>query len=76
MRNAIIGYNPHDIDKLIENSLFQHLIRMGFNVYVEKTGEKEIGFVCERQGENIYVQCAYLLTDDQTIEREFLQKTF
>jgi len=71
LRNAIIGYKPQDINKLIENSVFQHMIRMGFNVYVGKTGEKEIDFVCERQGEKIYIQCAYLLTDDQTIEREF-----
>ena len=71
LRNAIIGYKPQDINKLIENSVFQHMIRMGFNVYVGKTGEKEIDFVCERQGEKIYIQCAYLLTDDETIEREF-----
>jgi uncharacterized protein len=71
LRNSIIGYRPQDICKLIENSVFQHMIRLGFNVYVGKTGEKEIDFVCERQGEKIYIQCAYLLTDDQTIEREF-----
>ena len=71
LRNAIIGYQPQDINKLIENSVFQHIIRMGFNVYAGKTGEKEIDFVCERQGEKIYIQCAYLLIDDQTIVREF-----
>jgi predicted AAA+ superfamily ATPase len=71
LRNAIIGYRPQDINKLIENSVFQHMIRMGFNVCVGKTGEKEIDFVCERQGEKIYIQCAYLLTDEHTVEREF-----
>jgi len=71
LRNSIIGYKPQDINKIIENSVFQHMIRMGFNVTVGKTGDKEIDFVCERQGEKIYIQCAYLLTDDQTIEREF-----
>jgi hypothetical protein len=71
LRNVLIGYKPQDINKLIENSVFQHMIRMGFNVYVGKSGDKEIDFVCERQGEKIYIQCAYLLTDDQTIEREF-----
>ncbi|MCX6266341.1 MAG: DUF4143 domain-containing protein [Bacteroidetes bacterium] len=54
LRNAIIGYNPQDINKIIENCVFQHMIRMGFNVYVGKTGDKEIDFVCERQGEKIY----------------------
>ena len=71
MRNAIIGYKPQLINKLIESSVFQHIIRMGYNVYVGKTGDKEIDFVCEPQGEKIYIQCACLLTDDQTIEREF-----
>jgi predicted AAA+ superfamily ATPase len=71
LRNAIVGYKPQDINKLIENSVFQHMLRMGFNVCVGKTGDKEIDFVCERQGEKIYIQCAYLLTDEQTIEREF-----
>jgi len=71
LRNSIIGYKPQDINKLIENSVFQHMTRMGFNVYVGKTGDKEIDFVCERQGEKIYIQCAYLLTDEQTVEREF-----
>jgi len=71
LRNSIIGYKPQDINKLIENSVFQHMIRMGFNVFVGKTGDKEIDFVCERQGEKIYIQCAYLLTDDQTVDREF-----
>lgn len=71
LRNVLIGYKPQDIHKLIENSVFQHMIRMGFNVCVGKTGDKEIDFICERQGEKIYIQCAYLLTDDQTFEREF-----
>ncbi len=71
LRNAINGFRPQDINKLIENSVFQHMIRMGFNVYIGKSGEKEIDFVCERQGEKVYIQCAYLLTDAQTIEREF-----
>ncbi len=71
LRNAIIGYNPQDINKLIENTVFLQMIRMGFNVCVGKSGDKEIDFVCERQGEKIYIQCAYLLADEQTIQREF-----
>ncbi|MEI6437060.1 MAG: hypothetical protein WCP32_19725 [Bacteroidota bacterium] len=58
LRNAIIGYKPQLINKLIESSVFQHIIRMGYNVYVGKTGDKEIDFVCEPQGEKIYIQCA------------------
>jgi predicted AAA+ superfamily ATPase len=71
LRNAIVGYKPQDINKLIENIVFQHMISLGFKVCVGKTGDKEIDFVCERQGEKIYIQCAYLLADDQTIQREF-----
>ena len=71
LRNAIVGYNPQDINKLIENAVFQHMIRLGYNIYVGKVGEKEIDFICERQGEKIYIQCAYLLANEQIIQREF-----
>ncbi len=38
---------------------------------VGKTGDKEIGFVCNKQGQKIYVQVAYLLASEETTEREF-----
>ena len=36
-----------------------------------KVGDKEIDFVCEDQGNKLYVQVAYLLASEETIQREF-----
>ncbi len=71
IRNAIIGYRQNDINKIIENVVYIHLIINGFDVYVGKLGEKEIDFVCEKNGEKIYIQVAYLIPDEQVKEREF-----
>lgn len=55
----------------MENVVFLHLIRSGFRVFVGKDGDQEIDFMGERNGERLYVQVCYLLTDEKTIQREF-----
>ena len=40
-------------------------------VTIGKVGDKEIDFVCEDQGQKLYIQVAYLLASEDTIEREF-----
>ena len=47
------------------------LLRRGYKVTVGKLGEREIDFVCEKRGEKLYVQAAYLLASEDTIRREF-----
>ena len=47
------------------------LIRRGFKVTVGKAGEKEIDFIAEKQAQKIYVQVAYLLASEETVQREF-----
>ena len=46
-------------------------LRRGYTVTVGKAGDKEIDFVCEKQGDKIYIQVTYLLASEETIEREF-----
>ena len=41
------------------------------SVTVGKVGDKEIDFVCEKRGNKLYVQVAYLLASEETIHREF-----
>ena len=36
-----------------------------------KAGEKEIDFVCEKDGQRLYVQVCYLLASEETVQREF-----
>ena len=71
LRHSIIGYKANDINKIIENVVYQHLKISGYQIHVGKSGDKEIDFVCEKSGKKIYVQVTYLLQDEKTINREF-----
>ncbi len=71
IREAVFGGNMRDINLILENIVYLELLRRGYNVTVGKTGDKEIDFVCDKQGEKLYVQVAYLLASDETIQREF-----
>ena len=59
------------MDQLLENILCMELIRRGYMVTIGKAGEKEVDFVAQNGNEKIYVQVAYLLSSQETIEREF-----
>ena len=39
--------------------------------FVLSQGDKEIDFVCDKQGDKLYVQVSYLLASDETVNREF-----
>jgi predicted AAA+ superfamily ATPase len=72
LRNSIRPFNYRgDIGKLMENAVYLHLIRNSYSVFVGKSGNKEIDFMAEKNGEKIYVQVAYQLSDDNIIQREF-----
>jgi len=71
LRNSVIGYNPFDIAKIIENIVFLHLKNNGFEIKIGEIDKNEIDFVATKNGETSYYQVAYLLSDDKTIEREF-----
>lgn len=71
LRNAWTGFQPMHINKLIENVVLKHLVFQEFKITVGSVGDKEIDFVAEKSGVKIYVQCAYLITNEKTQEREF-----
>ncbi|HAF27588.1 MAG TPA: ATPase [Bacteroidales bacterium] len=71
LRHSIIGYKTNDINKILENAVYQHLKISGYHINVGKSGDKEIDFICEKSGKKLYVQVAYLLQDEKTIKREF-----
>jgi predicted AAA+ superfamily ATPase len=71
IRNAITGYNAKDINKILENVVCLHLKMGGYSVTVGMEGKKEIDFIAQKGSEKIYIQVAYMLTSQETIDREF-----
>jgi predicted AAA+ superfamily ATPase len=71
LREAIYGKNQRDIEIVLENIVYFELLRRGYQVTVGKIDVAEVDFVAERNGELIYVQVAYMLASESTIEREF-----
>ena len=72
LRNLIAGGDREaDIEKVIENIVYQHLIRLGYQVFVGELRVGEIDFVCKKPNQVRYVQVAYLINDNATREREF-----
>ena len=70
---ATMGFRDTKINGILENIVFLELKRRDYQVYVGKFDLKEIDFVAEKQGKKIYVQVAYKLESEATIEREFSQ---
>lgn len=71
IRNILIGYRPDDLGKILENAVYNHLLYKGWEVKVGVFERNEIDFVCQRNGETMYIQVALRLDEQKTIEREF-----
>ncbi|MBQ6745535.1 MAG: ATP-binding protein [Bacteroidaceae bacterium] len=73
IRNALAGGTREgDIEKVIENIIYNHLIRLGYEVTVGQLQSSEVDFVCTKpDGRRVYVQASYIIADDYTREREF-----
>jgi uncharacterized protein len=71
IRHGIWGYRPNDRAKIIENIVYNHLVFKEYKVHVGVISPYEIDFVCEKNGEKMYIQVALTLNDEKTIEREF-----
>ena len=72
IRNFIVGgRRANDIEKIVENLVYQHMVRLGYEVKVGLLYSTEIDFVGTRGDEVVYVQSAYLITEEKTFNREF-----
>ena len=74
LRNAQAeGTREGDIEKVVENIIYQHLVNLGFKVNVGQLQAGEIDFVCTKKAgaKRIYIQAAYIIADSETREREF-----
>ena len=55
----------------LENLIYNELIYRGYDVRIGKTYKGEIDFVAMKDSKKCFIQVTYLLTDDETIDREF-----
>ena len=72
LRRAVIGdRRGEDVDQALENVVFAEMRRRGYQVTVGRVKEKEVDFVCSRDGRRVYLQVAYLMPAAETRDREF-----
>lgn len=55
----------------LENIVYNELISRGYDVKIGNLEKAEIDFIATRFKEKIYIQVAYILADDNVIDREF-----
>lgn len=72
LRNFIVGgERDGDVEKVLENIVYQHLLRLGYTVKVGQLRAGEIDFVCTKHRRKAYVQVAYIIANEETRRREF-----
>lgn len=72
VRNYLCGSDIRgSIEKIMENVVWNHLRRQGYDVSVGILRAGEIDFVATKADKRIYIQVTYLLASDDTIKREF-----
>ena len=65
-----IGKRPQ-LGAYLENIIYNELLSRGYDVKVGNLEKAEIDFIATRFNEKIYIQVAYMLTDENVIDREF-----
>ena len=70
-RHTIFGYREGAISGFLENIVFMELLRRGYSVYIGTLADREIDFVAEKGDSTLYLQVAYLLASEETLNREF-----
>lgn len=70
---AQIKNSAFEINKsfAIENVVYNELLQRGYDVYIGKTKDGEVDFIATKDNIKEYYQVAYLLANDDVIEREF-----
>jgi len=72
LRNVLSWwFTTLDIWWILENIVYINLVSNGWNVSVWEINKKEIDFIAEKWWKKIYIQVAYILENQSTIDREF-----
>ena len=69
--HAVMGYRDRNISGLLENIVFLELKRRGFRVFTGRSDEREIDFIATTADKKVYVQVAFRMEEQSTIDREF-----
>ncbi len=69
----IIDTNTIDYEDtfFLENIIFNELLARGYSVYTGKTYKSEVDFIAIKNGKKCFIQVTYMLSNNNTIEREF-----
>ncbi|NMC40970.1 MAG: ATP-binding protein [Bacteroidales bacterium] len=68
---TLLGDKFHYISGKLENIVYLELISRGYKVNIGKLYDREIDFIAIKENKKLYIQVAYMLTDETVIEREF-----
>jgi len=71
IKNALLGYRNDDIADHLENIVYLEMKSKGYDITIGNINGKEVDFVCKKDNLRVYIQVAYRLSSEKTIEREF-----
>jgi uncharacterized protein len=71
IQHAVFGYRDRNISGVLENIVYNELLRRGYKVFIGKIKDKEIDFVADKKNDKIYIQVTYKMESEKTIQREF-----
>ena len=69
--NILSDGKKEQLGVYLENIVYNELIARGYNVNIGNLENGEIDFIATRFEEKIYIQVAYILTDESVVKREF-----
>ncbi|HPE93843.1 MAG TPA: ATP-binding protein [Sphaerochaeta sp.] len=71
LQHALCEGKASDISGILENIVYSELVRRGYKVYIGKMGSQEVDFIAEQAPQKLYVQVAFKLESEETVQREF-----
>ena len=71
LQHAVFGYRDRHISGILENIVYNELVRRGYTVYIGKLETREVDFIAEQPHHKLYMQVAFKLESEETVQREF-----
>lgn len=69
--NILSEGKKEQIGSYLENIVYNELVARGYNVNIGNLENGEVDFIATRFEEKIYIQVAYILSDESVVQREF-----